>query len=553
MIYEEIREILPELKNQKRFFKINGELDLWFYDAHGHSLCSINKDVFEKVNLDGNLTDLSIDQSFKLLGFCKMIKKLQQDTVQPLGLETKCSVMINTSNRCNLNCSYCYRNKNQDDKNNLQTVKETLDYVIKRYKPNASEYVISYSMTSESSVDLKLLKEIADEYINYENYRFTVSDINDSLFSEFYAALKNDLDSKLSYPFPEKDKDDVALFLNRILEERNLFEILKMSESMFNDNDKNEIRKREILAKWRLFRLNRWSLEIKYDQFITKKRVPYVTFWFMTNGTCSKPEFIDFVKSCDINPLWISIDGPREVHDFNRKYNSGNGSYESVVSNIQVLKQNGINLKASAVITANFPKPLEIIKHLVSLGFNQIAMTPVRPGYDCSFNDQNIEELFNGYDDVFEELENTVIKNDFSLINLLREDMILALLFSFINRTRVLKRCSFDDQIVVNSKGEIYPCLYFTDNKDFCYGNIRDGIDYKKMNHNIMVSQRGSCNECWARYLCGGTCFYGSYKTTGDYTEIDPIECKIKKYLIQKCLNLIVFIKEHNISFDNII
>lgn len=553
MINEEILGILPTLKDNKRFYKIDGEQSLWFYDAHSHSLLSIDEDVFNKINLNGDITDLSIEQCFKLLGFCKMIKKAEQDIVQPLALEKKCSVMINTSNKCNLNCSYCYRNKNQDDRNNIQTVKETLDYVINRYKPNASEYVISYSMTSESSVDLKLLREIAEEYINFEDYRFCVSDIKDSLFSEFYCILKKDLGSKLSYPFPVEDKKLVADYLNMALGERNLFEVLNMSESMFNDNDKNEIRKRGILAKWRLYRLNRWSLEIKYDRFISKRNVPYVTFWFMTNGTCSNQDFIDFVKSCDINPLWVSIDGPKEIHDFNRKCNNSNGSYESIVSNIEILRQNGINLKASAVITANYPKPLEIIKHFVSLGFNQITMTPVRPGYDCSFTEQNIVELFKGYDDVFEELENTIVKNDFFLINLLREDMILAPFYSFINRTRILNRCSFDNQIVVNSKGEIYPCLYFTDDKDFCYGNIRDGIDYKKLNHNIMVSQRGNCNECWARYLCGGTCFYGSYKTTGNYIEIEPIECKIKKYLIKKCLKLIVFIKEHNISFENII
>ena len=104
-------------------------------------------------------------------------------------------------------------------------------------------------------------------------------------------------------------------------------------------------------------------------------------------------------------------------------------------------------------------------------------------------------------------------------------------------------------QIVVNSKGEVYPCVYFTKNKNFCYGNIYDGIDKNKMQHDIFINHRGKCHECWVRYLCGGTCFYASYKSTGNHLDIDPIECTIKKHMAERCLKLIIFLYEHNIPF----
>lgn len=554
MILDEIKAVLPELNNDSRFFKIAGEKSIWFYDSYTHGLYSADKYVIENI-LENNSTDfflsLSVEKAMKLLGFCKVLVTHSEDEVAPLEPEAKCSVMINTSNRCNLNCAYCYRDKTRPSVCKLETVKQTLNYVMQRYKPNASEYVISYSMTSESSLDLQLLQKIADEYINYENYQFVESDFFENCFDEFYLKLQNDLKDKIEIQFPVKGKAAVAEYLNEVLGNRNLLDLLNMSESMFNENDRTEAAKRFVLAKWRLYRLNRWALEIKYDRYIQKRKVPYVTFWFMTNGTCASKEFIDFAKSCDINPLWVSIDGPKEVHDYNRKFNNKNGSYDDIVKNIQILQQNGINLKASVVLTSIFPKPLEIIKHILSLGISQIAMTPVRPGVECSFNNQNIKELLDGYDEIFEELENTAIRNDFSLFHLLREDMTLAAFYSFINRIKMTKRCSFDEQIVVNSKGEIYPCLYFTDNKDFYNGNIYDGLDYRRIDHNILVGQRGNCIHCWARYLCGGTCFYGSYKANGDFKSIDPIECIIKKHLAEKSIKLIVFLKEHNISFNN--
>ena len=125
----------------------------------------------------------------------------------------------------------------------------------------------------------------------------------------------------------------------------------------------------------------------------------------MSNGTNVSEEYIRFIKACDINPFWLSIDGPKDVHDFNRKYSNGNGSYDDVVKNIPIFKANGINLKASAVLTDYCPEPLKIVQHLLSLGFSEVAMTPIRPGSDCSFTKESVKKLLDGYAAIFEKLK----------------------------------------------------------------------------------------------------------------------------------------------------
>lgn len=517
--------------NASRFFEVQGKFGTWYYDSFTHGLYKIgnNYEAAEKV-----------------------LKNIKKD-IETIPEKSQSSyVMLNTSNRCNLNCSYCYRNKENPAINNIEVVKKTLDYVTKKYKPNSKSYVISYSMTSESSLDLPLLKQIADEYINYENYQFQYSDFKENNFEEFYSQLKNDLEIKNKSKFPENNLIDVISYLNTLIEHRNLIDLLNMSEDMFDDGLKNENRKRAVLAKWRLFRLNRWILEKKYEKFIAQRKSPLVTFWFMTNGTCASQEYIDFIKSCDINPLWVSLDGPKEIHDHNRKYSSGKESYDIVINNIQKFTENGIKIKVSAVITAYFPRPLSLVHHFLSLGINDISLTPVRPGKEYSFTEENIKYLINGYEELFTELEINAVARDFTLFRILKNDMSLAAFNSFINRTKIYKRCDFDNQIVVNSEGEIYPCLYFTDNKEFCYGDIEKGIDVEKMNQRIIITERESCKECWARYLCGGTCHYGSLVNARNYIGVDPVECKLKKYLAERCLKLIVFLKENNISFEDI-
>lgn len=554
MLLNELKKEITKLEDKRRFHTICGKQYEWIYDSYSHKIYRINRNFVEKIIKNENILEYSsLEENLELFLLCKSIKNNTQDHVEFILPEKKCSIMINTSNRCNLNCSYCYKSKTETSVNNIETIKKTLDFVMTKYKPNADEYIISYSMTSESSLDLPILKQIADEYINFENYQFTDSDIDEENFMEFYSRLQKDLESCRLFDFPAENINQVVKFLNSLLSIRNLYDILKLSENMFNENDRSEIHKRNILAKWRLFRLNRWCLELLYDKYIHKRKVPFVGFWFMTNGTCASKEFIDFVKSCDINPLWISLDGPKKVHDSNRKYNLGNGSYDDIIKNLKFFHTNGINLKASAVLTANFPRPLKIIKHLLSLGFKEISLTPVRPGYECSFSESNVKDLLAGYDEIFAFLKASAKKNDFSFFHLLKEDMCLAAFYSFFRKIKLIKRCAFDDQIVVDSKGDIYPCLYFTGNKDFCYGNISNGIGRNRINHKIYVTNRENCKNCWARYLCGGTCFYASYTATGSTLTPAPIECTIRKHLAKRCLELIVFLFENNIAINRII
>lgn len=558
MIKEDVLEVLKKLEDNERFFSLRGEQSTFFYDSYTHSLYSIDSKILEQLKRIKSIQaeefhNLTIEDYTKLLNFIATIHSNEIDKVLPLLPNPKCTVMINTSNRCNLNCSYCYRDKKNPSVNDIQTIKETIKFAMTRYKPEATEFVISYAMTSESTVDLSIMKKVADEYINFENYQFNEKDISDESLEELINRLQSEvvpyIDKKIIL---EKNKIEIINFLNSLLELRNLYEILKVTDRMFNEQAKWEIQKRNICTKWKLYRVNRWILEVVYDEFLQKRHVPYVTFWFMTNGLNANYEFINFVKACDINPLWISIDGPKHVHDYNRKQLNGNGSYDEIVKNLLTYKNNGINLKASVVLTAYFPEPLEIIRHIKELGFQEISMTPIRPGYESSFNEKNIIDLCKGYDKVFNLLEDMSLKYDFSLFKFLKEDLTLAALNVFMGRSKLIKRCNFDDQIVVNSAGNIYPCLYFSDNEEFCYGNIKKGIDRRKINHHVFVNQRGECKKCWARYLCGGTCFYAAHFSEGEYLKIDKVECVLKKYLAEKCLKLIIFLKEHNISLNQI-
>lgn len=549
---EQIQKVLSNLQNNKRFHKIESEKKVWFYDSFSHSLISLDSRLFRLLTQEDYLKlmkNINLEENTKILNFLSMINKYSEDKIPVIIPDDKCNVMINTSNRCNLNCSYCYRNKKNVNEMSIKKIDEIFSFIQNIYKPNASEYIISYSMTSESSLDLPLLRKIADRYVYYENYQFNNKDFYYKNISSFYERLKSDLWGKIPYPYDfNKCKKDLITYLNFLLNNSDIFELLQMTYSMFPSDKISDIKNRKNISKWRQVRVNRWCLELYYDEYIKHRKIPYVCFWFMTNGTCASNEFIEFIKASTINPLWVSIDGPEEIHDKNRKFIDEQASYNQIVKNLKVFKDNNIELRASVVLTSLYPKPLDIINHLLTLGFTSFSMTPIRPGSAISFTKENICELFDGYSMIYEELKKQCLQNNYTLFYALKEDMTLAAFNIFTSRVKQVKRCDFGNQIVINAQGDIYPCLYFVDNKDFSYGNIKSVYNGKFKDEEMFVYNRGNCKNCWARYLCGGTCFYGSKISTGNCLKIDIVECMLKKYLAEKCLDLLVFMREHNID-----
>jgi sulfatase maturation enzyme AslB (radical SAM superfamily) len=61
-----------------------------------------------------------------------------------------------------------------------------------------------------------------------------------------------------------------------------------------------------------------------------------------TNGTLLNEEKVQFLKNNGIG-LLLSIDGDKETQDYNRPYVNGEGSFDSIKTNIPIITQNFIN------------------------------------------------------------------------------------------------------------------------------------------------------------------------------------------------------------------
>lgn len=94
--------------------------------------------------------------------------------------------------------------------------------------------------------------------------------------------------------------------------------------------------------------------------------------------------------------------------------------------------------------------------------------------------------------------------------------------------------------------GNIYPCEFFVGNSDYCIGNVEKGIDEKKQRqfYDENVNVRKVCKKCWARYLCGGDCYFNSWLVNSNIFTPDKYFCRINKKIIEYALVIMIALKQ---------
>lgn len=70
---------------------------------------------------------------------------------------------------------------------------------------------------------------------------------------------------------------------------------------------------------------------------------------FQTNGTLIKPDWCDFLKEWNVG-LGVSVDGPRAIHDANRKTRAGRGTFDRAMAGLKMLREHGVRFHVISVL-----------------------------------------------------------------------------------------------------------------------------------------------------------------------------------------------------------
>lgn len=230
-------------------------------------------------------------------------------------------------------------------------------------------------------------------------------------------------------------------------------------------------------------------------------------FLLNTNGLLlNDNNLLEFFKEKDF-AITVSIDGPQEVNDQNRLLHSGQGSFKHILANIEVLKRAGIRFNLRATISPQKQNLLDTFQFFENLAIPYAYAFTVsaseKDEKETKMDQETWARIQQEYQQVF----------DFLTDKLLRKEEVYCL--DFKQKLSILSQKSIRTHgceagranFLVDEQGRYFACQNMLP-YEASIGNIDNGIAPSKRNRykSQFVGEIESCQQCWARYLCGGGC-----------------------------------------------
>jgi uncharacterized protein len=102
-----------------------------------------------------------------------------------------------------------------------------------------------------------------------------------------------------------------------------------------------------------------------------------ITNALQTNGTLLTDEWGEFLKQHHFM-VGISLDGPQEIHDRYRRDRHGNGTFDTVMRGLRLLRKHQVEFNVLACVARDTAaRPLEVYRFLRNQGVEFIQFTPI--------------------------------------------------------------------------------------------------------------------------------------------------------------------------------
>ena len=260
-------------------------------------------------------------------------------------------------------------------------------------------------------------------------------------------------------------------------------------------------------------------------EFIKKTRNLDYKYTMTTNGILVDQELIDLLNEYNIN-IQISLDGQKESHDLNRVFYNGEGSFNTVLRKLKELQEKcpNITINIACVITPDTVQNFsQNIKFLLENGFYDIG-TNVCSDYEWTEDDYKVykKELSIVGDLYIKSIE----ENNYFSFTPFR--------YKIENALKGLKKGKCDaikGQLAILPDGKILPCGVFIgceNEKDFYIGDIKKGLDNKKMNKffdDLTQIDYSFCKQCSLFGRCKNDCLALNNRVNKDILKCDVVTC----------------------------
>jgi uncharacterized protein len=233
-------------------------------------------------------------------------------------------------------------------------------------------------------------------------------------------------------------------------------------------------------------------------------------FSVTTNGTLLTPEDTDFFEAHGF-AVTVSLDGAPEQHDRLRSFKGGKGSFEHIVERLAPLLLGQRKMQVSCRVTVtpfNLDLP-RILDRFIDMGFHSVGFSPLLRASNgqAEMTHADLMDMLQAMVECGQAFEQAVVQGRrYPFLNM-------------VNALRELQRGSHRPYpcgagagyFGVSAQGELSACHRFVGDEAGAMGSIEGGIATERQVTWLAerhVHQQSPCQDCWARYLCGGGCHH---------------------------------------------
>jgi uncharacterized protein len=308
------------------------------------------------------------------------------------------------------------------------------------------------------------------------------------------------------------------------------------------------------------------------SEFAARKDIRF-SYSITTNGTLLNDEIIAFFQTHDF-AVNVSVDGPRELHDKQRPFINGKGSYDVLVPKLKLLLATGLHVSVRSTVTDQTPED-DVTQSLKAIGFHHITVTRasgslfgnVRPVESADglvqlqTRKEEVQRLnWQSLQDEADHFLEMIASRDIEGIRDTRlSPKLYKNIFSLLTGKKRETFCGAGKNYAgISSSGEVYLCHRFVGTEAYRIGHVNDEksrtIDELKAERPSGLSK---CESCFAKNLCGGGCYHDNLGKTGSIFEQHEDDCINVRSIAEIAIAMVArlsagdkqFLAENNVIF----
>lgn len=319
---------------------------------------------------------------------------------------------------------------------------------------------------------------------------------------------------------------------------------------------------------------------VTYAEPIARERGKVLRWIITTNGTLLTDEKVDFLTAHNFS-IHVSIDGPQAIHDRNRKFHNGSGSYDMVIQNIERFAERypnytnrglmmtltpPLDFEASTKFFVAWSKQFPMSRVTLVSGaaeqtYTKMAYSRACGSRECNHSSSGLDaeqllreadrnalsNMGTRYIDAVtrEGMQKTAGSSDLALFHFIVANNLLSIFQRTVTEQsqRQIPRVPCTPaqvRLFCSTAGDYYPCERVAQIPEFQIGNVEQGLDIAKITDLMLMSHSIlDCGNCAIKCICM-QCF-SAWPTSQEGIDWEKLWMQCEKYRKQMAHELSIF------------